>query len=65
MLSKGYIQHVGTQEIVHFASLDKMAEFIINHFSPSQNFVTAVEDETKLSPLLQDSKVKDEHIEHI
>lgn len=65
MLSKGYVQHVGTQETLHFASLDKMTEFIISHLSPSQNFLATVEEDAKLPPLLQDSEVKGEHIEHI
>lgn len=65
MLSKGYVQHVGTQETVHFASLDKMTEFIINHLSPYQNFMATVEDEAILPPIIQDSEVKGEHIEHI
>jgi hypothetical protein len=65
MLSKGYVQHVGTQETVHFASLDKMTEFIMNHLSPSQNLLAAIEEESKLPTLSQDSEIKGRNIEHI
>lgn len=65
MLSKGYVQHVGTQETVHFASLDKMAEFIINHLSPSQNFLAALEEEPRLNHSLQDSEIKGKNIGYI
>lgn len=30
-LVRGYIQHVGTEEVVHFLDLEKMVDFIINH----------------------------------
>jgi hypothetical protein len=30
-LIRGYIQHVGTEEVVHFINWDKMVNFIINH----------------------------------
>ena len=28
---RGYIQHVGTQETMHFYDLDKINEFILSH----------------------------------
>jgi len=30
-ITRGYIQHVGTQEIMHFRDLDKIKEFITSH----------------------------------
>jgi hypothetical protein len=33
-ISRGYIQHVGTQESVHFLTIDKIATFIMNHLHP-------------------------------
>jgi len=29
--TRGYIQHVGTQETMHFYDLDKINEFILSH----------------------------------
>jgi len=38
-MSRGYVQHVGTQEGMHFLALDKMAQFMMDHLgsSPSQS----------------------------
>ncbi len=30
-ITRGYIQHVGTQETMHFYDLDKVSEFILSH----------------------------------
>jgi len=31
---RGYIQHVGTQDGLHFLSVDKMLSFMTGHLSP-------------------------------
>ena len=28
---RGYIQHVGSQDTIHFRNMDKMMEFMMNH----------------------------------
>lgn len=30
-IARGYVQHVGSQETIHFRNMDKMVEFILNH----------------------------------
>lgn len=30
-LTRGYVQHVGTQESIHFADLKKMTDFMLSH----------------------------------
>ena len=32
-LTRGYIQHVGTQESIYFADWEKMANFMLSHLS--------------------------------
>ena len=53
MLSNGYVQHVGTQEGIYFASLDKMTEFIMSHLSLSENIPSTGENEAELYPFFK------------
>ncbi len=32
-LVRGHVQHVGTEEIIHFNKWEKMVDFIVNHLS--------------------------------
>ena len=32
-LTRGHVQHVGTQESTHFTDLEKMADFMLNHLN--------------------------------
>jgi hypothetical protein len=36
-ITRGYIQHVGTQETMHFYDLDKINEFILSHIHLQSN----------------------------
>jgi hypothetical protein len=46
---RGYIQHVSTQEDMHFLSVDKMVDFMMNHLSPPPNqFPTYKEEDNEL-----------------
>ena len=59
-MSRGYIQHVGTQETMHFLGFDKMLEFINNHLNPPPNQWVEQEEGTGMSMLAQDRKMSDE-----
>lgn len=60
-MSRGYVQHVGTQESTHFLALDKMAQFMMGHLGPSPN-QRAEENDGALSFLPQGWKLQDEYI---
>ena len=64
-MSKGYVQHVGTEETMHFASLDKVTEFIKSHLSISQNRLASPEDELEQNSLIRDSEVKGGYAEYV
>jgi hypothetical protein len=36
-ITRGYIQHVGTQETMHFYDLNKINEFILSHIHLQSN----------------------------
>ena len=36
-MTRGYVQHVGTQEGTYFVTLDKMSKFMMEHLSPSED----------------------------
>lgn len=55
-VSRGYIQHVSTQEDVYFLTLDKMVTFIVNHLGPPPNHCAEPEERISLSALSQDEK---------
>jgi len=54
MLSNGYVQHVGTQEGMYFASFEKMTEFIMSHLSSPENLPTKIEDDVELYPFFKE-----------
>jgi hypothetical protein len=59
-MSRGYIQHVGTQETMHFLGFDKMLEFIDGHLNPPPNHWVGPEEGTGLSKVAQDREMPDE-----
>jgi len=48
---RGYIQHVGSREIIYFANWDKMVSFIMSHLTNQSSPQCDVEE----APLLNDS----------
>jgi hypothetical protein len=55
-VSRGYVQHVGTQEAVYFLTLDKMVNFIMNHLGPPPSHDVKSEEGISLSVLAQDER---------
>ena len=52
--TRGYIQHVSTQEHAYFLSLANMTDFIVSHLGPpSGNFVTQDKTQGRLSLLAE------------
>ena len=48
-LTRGYIQHVGTQESIYFADWEKMADFMLSHLSWHINGDIGDEDKQPLT----------------
>ena len=59
-MTRGYIQHVGTQESMHFLTFDKMVAFIKSHLGPPPNHYAESEEGISLSLLAQDGGNPDE-----
>ena len=59
-MSRGYIQHVGTQETMHFLTFDKMVEFVLNHLNPPQNHWAEREEGIGLSAPAREREESDE-----
>ena len=55
-VSRGYVQHVGTQEAMYFLTLDKMVTFIMNHLDPPPSHCAEPEEKISLSVLTQDER---------
>jgi hypothetical protein len=52
-LVRGYIQHVGTEEVVHFLEWGKMVDFIVNHLNWHINYATECEEMGQIKVELQ------------
>lgn len=52
-ITRGYIQHVGTQETRYFMDLGKMTEFILSHIHSQSGDLESeqVSDESQMKPL--------------
>jgi hypothetical protein len=52
-ITRGYIQHVSTQETMHFHDLDKINEFILSHINVQCGDLEEEQtvDESRLPPL--------------
>jgi hypothetical protein len=60
MMNRGYVQHVSTQQTMHFASLDKMTEFIMGHLGQPIDYWYAPEEGTAVSTSARDWRTRDD-----
>ncbi|RLC95499.1 MAG: hypothetical protein DRI39_00055 [Chloroflexi bacterium] len=61
-MSRGYVQHVGTQEAVHFLRPEKMMEFIMGHLSPPPSYSASTDEDAALGVTVQDHEARDERV---
>jgi hypothetical protein len=59
-MSRGYVQHVATQEAAHFVAFDKMEEFILRHLNPPQDDTYELEEGTNQDIPTQVTRIPDE-----
>jgi len=45
-MGRGYVQHVSTEESIHFLTLDQMVAFVKNHLNPPPNHGVDVQEGT-------------------
>lgn len=57
---RGYVQHVGTQEAMHFLTFDKMAAFVMSHLNPPASHLPGQDEGVGVRMLGHDSDAPDE-----